>query len=599
VTYPAGRLYRQKGFFFLKEVITPVREQRLLTTGLVNDSLSVIGTVHNGPDGYVTFASRGARELGSPWQELGGVKVEDLRNMFPAIANWLVEDSYFSLSSFWHATPEFERLQNGRLIPYTHPLTDLPTTSRVTSNLRWLNTCFVDLDVRGGTDFAALMAGVIRAQDDEVIPPASMFSRSGRGMWAFWLLRDVYDPTIPQRAFPEKIRLFCEVQRAIGERLQRLGMPVDRACFDPTHMARVPGSVNSKAEARHRRVTWWIQRDSDGERYFYTLRELATAFGITPRKTSLVIDAPRGEFRERGRRGWRQRWANTIDDFKTVRAMRGGFKRGTRRNAVLLHAILLARNGVSRSDLEREVIKLGAECQPPLSVSQCRYKIRKAMELPAGFITYKTCMEWLKVTPGEAVFLSHWPMRPKLPKPRGRAQDRYLAILKIVNKNGGHAPSRAEMVKLLAPTHIVSPQQIGVDYAQLGLKSEKQPGRPKGSLSLVIGRPSLSNFVVQRRSRIEEIINQLGFVPSIRDMTVRLAAVGVVCSHMTVAGDYTALNLKRPPQDAQLSMTPQWVQPAFICSSHVTPLLGSGTVAQNPDVGALVRLGAAWASQSS
>jgi len=39
-----------------------------------------------------------------------------------------------------------------------------------------------------GIDTGTAIGSIIRAQDDGIIPPASVLIRSGRGVWAIWLL---------------------------------------------------------------------------------------------------------------------------------------------------------------------------------------------------------------------------------------------------------------------------------------------------------------------------------------------------------------------------------------------------------------------------
>lgn len=97
---------------------------------------------------------------------------------------------------------------------------------------------------------------------------------------------DLHDPkhtdTAP-RAWPEKKRLYVEINRAAGQRLAKLG--ADAAAHDASRVTRVPGSVHSGS---HQRVKYWIQAAAGGQAITYTLDALARAFGVDPQIDSAI-----------------------------------------------------------------------------------------------------------------------------------------------------------------------------------------------------------------------------------------------------------------------------------------------------------------------
>jgi hypothetical protein len=442
-----------------------------LGLGGTDEAIEVMSAIHWGPDGYIPLAS----QQEGKWKEIGAIEVEKLKTMLPGIAKWLVKDSYFALSSFF--TQQMETFKDGSRAPYTNWSTDLPNVHRKGSNLRWLNTCFADIDLHDGGDFAALLADVVRLQDAGSIPPASIIGRSGRGVWLFWLLHGIKDPTHPQPAWPEKIQLFSRVQHGISERLHELGLTVDGGCSSPTALTRVPGSINTKAEQDHQRVRYWIQLGPKRRPYLYDLYEMAAAFGVAPRKTSFEL---RGDVDEEvskvKRRGWRKRWENTMEDFQTLRAIRGRFAEGTRSNAVWLQSVLLRRLGRLEEEIATDAIELGDDCRPPLPLWKSRRIAKDSGHYDTYHISYRKCMEMLKVTPDEAAMLNHWPRPGREAKGRKASRETRQEMIRAVVNDLGSVPSCRVMADELGKRGIkASHTTCRTDYQALGLRSEPKP----------------------------------------------------------------------------------------------------------------------------
>jgi len=445
----------------------------LLGLGGTPEAIDLMSVIHRGPDGYIPLASRQEGK----WQEIGAIEVEKLKTMLPGIANWLVRDSYFALSSYF--TQQMETMKDGTRVPYPNWVTDLPNVHRNGANLRWLNTCFADIDLHDGGDFASLLADVVRLQDEGSIPPASIIGRSGRGLWLFWLLHGIKDPTQPQPAWTEKIQLFHRIQHGISGRLQELGLAVDGGCSSPTTLARVPGSINTKAAAAHQRVKYWIQLRAGGRPYTYSLYDLAGAFGVEPRKTSFQLHDVDEEVSELKRRGWLKRWENALDDFQTLRSIRNHFGEGTRNHAVLIQSILLRKLGRPDEEIESDAIELGGDCHPPLPSWKSRRTARDSKRYAgSNHISYKTCMEKLKVTPEERALLNHWPRPGREVKGRKVSREtRQTAIMAIMDELG-YVPSWRAMVFELDKRSIkTSHTTCRSDYKALGLRSDPKPTR--------------------------------------------------------------------------------------------------------------------------
>jgi hypothetical protein len=139
----------------------------------------VIDMVHRGHDGYLSFTRKRGTE-GNDWDELCSVKASELDTWFPELRADLMRDSYYTVCGFYR--PGF-----GRSVVDPR----LPRARRLTKEVRWLTACFADLDTRhlpGGLTDGQAIGVLLDEQDRGHVPPASIIARSGRGLWAFWVL---------------------------------------------------------------------------------------------------------------------------------------------------------------------------------------------------------------------------------------------------------------------------------------------------------------------------------------------------------------------------------------------------------------------------
>jgi hypothetical protein len=67
-----------------------------------------------------------------------------------------------------------------------------------------------------GLSLGQAVGSILDAQEQGVVPPASLLMSSGRGVWAFWLLvGEGSEPFL--RAWPENVELYRRVQSRITE----------------------------------------------------------------------------------------------------------------------------------------------------------------------------------------------------------------------------------------------------------------------------------------------------------------------------------------------------------------------------------------------
>ena len=166
-----------------------------------------VGRFHRATDAYLTLHTTGTR---GRWENLGAVRQDQL-DAVKSLDDYYARDFYFSINA--HVTPD----RRGS-----------------TRTLRYLNACYLDLDSYELTPGHAL-GRLTQAAAEGIIPSPSVFGLSGRGVWAYWILVDVRDSLIPQRAFPEKIDLYSQVQSGLYEAVMEFGTAVatGRECTRP------------------------------------------------------------------------------------------------------------------------------------------------------------------------------------------------------------------------------------------------------------------------------------------------------------------------------------------------------------------------------
>jgi hypothetical protein len=410
--------------------------------------------IHRGEDGFVSF-SRKTQD--GEWQELASVRSDSLSSMFPEFRAELIRDSYYTVNSFFRANGPNRKWPK------------LSAPYRKTEGLRYLNACYADLDCyKVGLDYVKMAGSVLVAQSQGIIPHVSIFARSGRGVWLFWLLQDPRNPGKPPRAWPEKIALWTSIQRELHDRLVAFGADA----LDATRVTRVPGSIHSGTDES---VTYAWQPDATGKAFVYTLDGLAQFLGLTNLADQASVK----------RKGWRALHSGRLRQFDQLRAMRGGFSEGCRNRGLLLHAIFMLKNGFHDDAIMENARKFGTECHPPLSEQEVWSAVAEAKKAKHRRyrVTNQTISDWLQIRPEEAILLESWgpassfrakaaPEEKRLTR-KERMKARRDAIKEIVGQ-AGRVPSVREMVTILREQYCESASHVTVeaDYRALSLVSE-------------------------------------------------------------------------------------------------------------------------------
>lgn len=364
---------------------------------------SPIVQLHRGHDGFVSFGRKIGQER--EWEHLFSIKAGELESYFPQLLPTFDTDSYYSINGMYRA--------DRGISPHARKLgLDLPRARCDGQTVRWITSCFADIDCHKlGIDLGTALGTVVNAQDSGAIPPASMLCRSGRGLWVFWFLRSDDDSSGPVRAWEEKIRLWANIQCEVTRMFAAIG--ADAGSRDVARVTRIPGSINPKSGHR---VAYWIQAAADGKPFVYTLPSLATAFNVkipTRHAAVTALDDKLKKDRAKGHKGQRGRWIKARRNFEVLWELRGAFAEGTRNNAAFLYASIL-----KSQKLDEDVV--WCECTRLFNTGMARGKnlftmvdlkaaIKKAKRFPFAGVRNQTIADKLDVTPEEAAVLDNWP----------------------------------------------------------------------------------------------------------------------------------------------------------------------------------------------
>lgn len=452
--------------------------------------------LHRGRDGFVQFSRRA--EDGN-WEEMGTIKADELNGMFPQLAPELDRDTYFSVNGYWRPSPYKSTRDYGGL-------TLSPPNSDI-KDLRWLNACFADLDVgRENSEIptkrmtvADAVAGIIQLEDEGVIPPPSMIARSGQGVWVFWLLRDSDKEHLPVRAYPDKLRLWVNIQAKLSALLAALA--ADVGSRDAIRVTRVPGSINTKVG---RRSNYWIPLGADGKGHSYTLREMADLLQVCLPQAHPAVDAKKKALSARGIKGQQGRWKHARSNFELLWETRRTFKEGTRNFAVFIYASILRSQRLEEDVVWYECQRLYESLERGPGTKPFTVKdFNKVMSASKGFsfrgrgatqytlkgsgfggIKNRTIADLLDVTPEESAMLHNWPPASRFAQPptaaeagelgRREAQDRRQGLLKRkhddLDAQGIKLPSIRDLAAWLETMGLpCSPQTVAQDLKTLGI----------------------------------------------------------------------------------------------------------------------------------
>lgn len=359
-----------------------------------------IEEIHRGGDGFVTFHRKGGERF-----DLGAVRANELRRMFPSFAAELVRDSYFSLNTYFRP--------GRRGAPH---LPGMAPVHRKSDAVKNLTCCWADLDCHNvGLSAGQCVGLLVDAQLSGVIPPVSMLLASGNGVWAVWLLADEGGELV--HAWPERVALWARIENAIGARLDSLRLGFDHGATDAARICRVPGSVNSKASAR---TAYWVAKNEQGQTPTYTLAAMAAAFDVAAVKPSARLAQKNRALQARGAKGAQARWRNDVERFRLLWEMRGKWPEGLRSKAVVVWCQILASLGgddkLQPEEIEQEVRALWDSCCQPPEASEAypwasaKAAIRRAVQARRNRrpLRHVSIANLLAVTPEEAEICG-WP----------------------------------------------------------------------------------------------------------------------------------------------------------------------------------------------
>jgi len=472
---------------------------------------AIIHAIHRGPSGsgYIPLA---VKDDGREWRELGAMQIG--QPFLPGLLAALAHNGYFGLNSSFTTGRRFTTQERWTPIPGMSPAEELkpvvmrkpnphglPWAQHETKTLRWLNVAYADLDCyKLGLDVGQALGAIVSLQDRGEIPPATLFARSGRGLWAFWFLLDTrnpksgtevvygqpHDSATPQRASTRAVALYARVQRAIVNKLAHLG--ADLGASDSPRFAPMPGTLKTTGADR---VLYWAQATAHGIPA-YTLNALAEQLGLELRarehpviESALTLpDADAGTKdatkAAAGRKGWRKRWLYALADLEILLRLRGGTFNAphvSRNRAAFYYALTLTKSGMTPHDVDGRVSDLGARSGlEPHAITAALRQARKRGE--GKHLSSARVQLELHVTDTERTYLRSR-TAPAATHHDADISARRDAILATIADNGGRVPSVRQMTQHLQAHGVRgSHGTIHNDYKALGLKLVGRAGRP-------------------------------------------------------------------------------------------------------------------------
>ncbi len=465
-----------------------------------------IDALHRGDNSIIGFLRKNG-ESKTGVENLFAATKEQVRAMLPELARWLLQDAYLTVNGY------------NSTAPYTVRKTGLPGVWRKEKNLRYLNAVYADLDIGRAGESGPRGLSVNEASQVLIdlltggtLPQLSMSAQSGRGLYAFWILRDDDDETAPvtfkgQRNFVETLALYKKVNRAIYKRLECLA--ADKIC-DAARVLRVPGTRHSgTGEKCFYKVTF----DGQGKLVTYTLRELAAAFGVPVLEKSLPRDlrewTPNETVNEKRANGPKALAAARARDLVTLEQWRGGWTKGNRRFCLRLYAQFLRSAGVEYSAAARAVETMAGNCQPPYPSDASDESLKLLLNAvwfePFAKLTQLNLVRWLQITPDDARELELERIVPV------QLQDERQATAKATGRTATTATRRAAIQTLIETRGLLSAREfvtelraqgidgsaatIARDLNALGYQdsdARKKAGRPSDQMSLTLSTDSNS-----------------------------------------------------------------------------------------------------------
>lgn len=349
--------------------------------------------IHRKDDAYMGIYSKS--ETGMPC--VAGIRAKNIKEEFPGIAPDVIDQKniYFTVNGYWPG----QRNEGKSIITYL---------GRSERFLRSLNACYVDLDVsrlpllekpdqpEAWQSWRQAMATVGEMADRCEIAQPSIFAKSGRGLYVFWLLRDEENPHQSPPAF--QLDFYKRINAAIQERLRCVAP--DHAAKDGARVLRVPNSKHPNAVT----VQYLKQYDENGKVPDYTLKEMAEWFGVEP------VQKQRRRFNPEQVKGNRS-------GYKAVHKKRkrdlerlfqaGGVRQGNRRFALTVYAYALRVLETPPKEAAGLVQQIARKCSPsypcaedtpPRGIVEAVYRMTGAELFEAGKLRHDTLAKRFGIT---------------------------------------------------------------------------------------------------------------------------------------------------------------------------------------------------------
>lgn len=468
----------------------------------------LIGLIHRDHRDAVVFC----RKTTDAFEQLFEVRASEVSELLPGFAQYLTTDAYQSLSGFgmargYNARPNRLGIKRRNGAP-------LAQGNRNKSNASRLTAVWVDLDCHGiGLDPHIAVAKARELVGRGELPMWSVELYSGRGAWLIWLLGQEGTQRLAVRTKSGQLSagIPVEVERdrmlvwqaCIDKITGRLAaLKADPSVAEPTRVARVAGSINSKSGE----AVWYAvhRRGSDRLPACYSLRELTALLEVDvpekrKRKPRAVVSPERREAAKRAQLiGNRQRWAKLIQ----LAELRGGVREGEGGGnfmsiAAQLGRLVFDREGdkKKRPELLAELREFNAKyCRPPFDDTevvswhrhQCNRVRRSGSDPMMNVISDKSIAEQLRITREEAQLIG-WRFagqidEPKPTTPRVRAAHRRELLRGwVIDRRGGEVPTAREAGDWLERTTGDRPstRMLAVDLRLLFGGAREVPDNPR------------------------------------------------------------------------------------------------------------------------
>lgn len=322
------------------------------------ETVNGLMALHRGPDGWVPFY----RRHNGHFESVASVKVSEIPEMIPGMIGVLADDGFAALNTMYGPG----RGQS-KLVPGARAV------RRSRRDVRWLNACLVDLDVgREGDDgpkgltIGQAVGALIDAQDNGIIPPVSIYARSGRGLYAMWCL--CADDGNAQPGMKWAVSAAERVNRELARRLSALA--ADRRAVDAARIIRIPGTRHSIVGTK---AQYWIAAGPDGQGIQYSLKQLSAALElpppiapVTPKTLPSSSTTPRDpQLSAFGRQGNRLLWQQRYNEVWGICEAIGGFPQGRRRICITLMGLFGYRSGLDHKQVGDAMRAVAKRCRPP------------------------------------------------------------------------------------------------------------------------------------------------------------------------------------------------------------------------------------------